>query len=105
MENLKQVLEFLNRNKLRAGYRDVAGFLGLPPGSLSEMLEHRRPDACWVVNLETGRPSGYSEAECDPALRSNDIIADEDDLRARFRRDQKATGRRLAKSIPADTRR
>jgi hypothetical protein len=92
MENLKQVLDFLNRNKLRASYRDVAGVLGLTTGSLFEMLETQRPDACWVVNEETGKPSGYTEAESDPELRSHDIISDEDDLRAKMQVD-KLSGR------------
>jgi hypothetical protein len=88
MENLKQLLDFLNRNKLRASYRDVAGVLGLPASSLAEMLETHLPEGCWVVNDETGKPSGYTEAESDPDLRSRDIISDEDDLRTKMRLDK-----------------
>jgi hypothetical protein len=80
-------LDFLNRNKLRASYRDVAGVLGLTTWSLSEMLETQRPAACWVVNEETGKPSGYTEAESDPDLRSRDIISEQiDKLSGRPRR-------------------
>lgn len=106
MENLKQVLDFLNRNKLRASYRDVAGVLGLPTGSLFEMLEAVRPDGCWVVNDETGKPSGYTEAESDPDLRSRDIISDEDDLRTKMQIDRQNGRPRRAprpKSSPLPT--
>lgn len=101
-ENLRQVLDFLNRNKLRASYKDVAAFLGLPARALAELLEPHRPEACWVVNEETGKPSGYSEAESDPDLRSRDIITDEDDLRAKMRLDKLAHRPRWAPG-PAPT--
>ncbi len=87
--NLQEVLEFLNRNKLRAAYKDVAGILRVQARSLAELLGPRRPEASWVVNDETGKPSGYSEPECHPDLRSHDVIADEDDLRSRMRLDKK----------------
>ena len=90
MENLQQVLDFLNRNKIRASYRDVASFLGLPAASLCDMLEPRRMEASWVVNFETGTPSGYAESEIDPGLRSSDVISDADDLRRKMRIDKVA---------------
>ena len=82
---LQQVLDFLNRNKLRATYKDVAGFLRVPARSLGVLLGPRRPEASWVVNDETGKPSGYSEPECHPDLRIHDVIIDEDDLRLKMR--------------------
>ena len=82
--NMQRVLDFLNRNKLRATYRDVAGVLCVPPQSLSVLLGPRRPEASWVVNDETGKPSGYSEPECHPDLRTHDVIADENDLRLKM---------------------
>jgi hypothetical protein len=89
--NLQQVLDFLNRNKLRATYRDVAGVLSVSTQSLSTLIGPRRPEASWVVNDETGKPSGYSEPECHPDLRVNDIIADEDDLRTRMNVEKRNT--------------
>jgi hypothetical protein len=83
--NVQQVLDFLNRNKLRATYKDVADFLRVPAHSLAVLLGPRRPEASWVVNDETGKPSGYSEPECHPDLRTHDVIADENDLRLRMR--------------------
>jgi hypothetical protein len=93
--NLQRVLDFLNRNKLRATYKDVAGFLRVPAHSLAVLLGPRRPEASWVVNGETGKPSGYSEPEYHPDLRAHDIIADEDDLRLRMRLDKKARPARV----------
>ena len=88
--NVQQVLDFLNRNKLRATYKDVADFLRVPAQSLAVLLGPRRPEASWVVNDETGKPSGYSEPECHPDLRTHDIIADEDDLRRKMRLEKRA---------------
>lgn len=86
--NLQRVLDFLNRNKLRATYRDVAGVLCVPPQSLSVLLGPRRPEASWVVNDETGKPSGYSEPECHPDLRIHDVITDGPDLLMKMNREQ-----------------
>ena len=99
--NVQQVLDFLNRNKLRATYRDVAGYLSVPSPSLAELLGPRRPEASWVVNDETGKPSGYSEPECHPDLRIHDVITDQDDLRLRMRLEKRtgaAAPRRPARS-------
>lgn len=95
--NVQQVLDFLNRNKLRATYKDVAGFLRVPSQALGDLLGPRRPEASWVVNDETGKPSGYSEPECHPDLRTHHIIADEDDLRLRMRLDKTAVPGRPAR--------
>ncbi|MBP7828728.1 MAG: hypothetical protein KA248_02290 [Kiritimatiellae bacterium] len=83
--NIKRVLDFLNRNRLRATYRDVAGFLRVPTPSLAVLLGPPRPAASWVVNSETGKPSGYAETDCHPDLRAHDIIADEQDLRLKMK--------------------
>jgi len=96
--NLQQVLDFLNRNKLRATYRDVAGVLSMSTRSLSTLIGPRRPEASWVVNDETGKPSGYSEPEWHPDLRVHDIIADEDDLRTRMNVEKRNTPARLPRA-------
>jgi hypothetical protein len=85
---VQRVLDFLNRNKLRVTYKDAALFLRVPPQSLGELLAPRRPEASWVVNEETGKPSGYSESECHPDLRTHDIISDVEDLRLKMRLDR-----------------
>lgn len=99
--SVQQVLDFLNRNKLRATYRDVAGFLRVPSPALAELLGPRRPEASWVVNDETGKPSGYSEPECHPDLRIHDVIVDQDDLRLRMSLDQRVPPARRGKKRPA----
>lgn len=86
---VQRVLDFLNRNKLRATYRDVAGVLSISPQSLSLLIGPPRPEASWVVNNETGKPSGYTELQCHPNLRSHDVISDEEDLRRKMRLESK----------------
>ena len=85
---IKQLLDFLKRNRLRVTYKDLALFLKITPAALGELLALRRPDASWVVNEETGKPSGYAESECHPDLRANDVIADVDDLRRKMSLDK-----------------
>ncbi|HOW98904.1 MAG TPA: hypothetical protein P5567_02385 [Kiritimatiellia bacterium] len=85
---MQRVLDFLNRNRLRATYGDVARFLGIPMPALAELLGPPRPAASWVVNSETGKPSGYAEADCHPDLRSHDVIVDEADLRLKIQREK-----------------
>ncbi len=87
---MQRMLEFLNRNKLRATYGDVARVLKIPTASLAVFLGPPRPEASWVVNDETGKPSGYPENQYHPDLRTHDIIADEDDLRLRMRLERAA---------------
>ena len=86
---IQQVLDFLNRNKMRATYKDVAGFLNVPARSLAVLLGPPRLATSWVVNSETGKPSGYPESQCHPDLHAHDIIADEDDLRLKMELEKK----------------
>lgn len=84
--NLERVLNFLSRNRIRATYEAVGGYLGVEPQNMGLVLGPRRPIASWVVNRHTKKPTGYSEAECAPALYEKDeIITDEADLRFRMR--------------------
>ncbi|OQA24923.1 MAG: hypothetical protein BWY59_01980 [Verrucomicrobia bacterium ADurb.Bin345] len=102
--DVEVVLEFLNRSKLRATYRDVAGFLGIPAPSLATLLGPSRPEASWIVNDETGKPSGYAECECHPDLRIHDVIADEDDLRLKLKMDQAAAPEHSRRKFPVGSR-
>ena len=88
---VQQMLEFLERNKLRASYKDVADFLRIPRAALAMLLESRPPEACWIVNEETGKPSGYAESECHPDLRTHDVIDGQADLRLKMKLDRTAT--------------
>ena len=43
------ILDALNREKIRATYGAVADVLGIPAGSVGQILGMRRPEASWVV--------------------------------------------------------
>ena len=86
--DLQRVLEFLNRRKLRATYKAVGDYLHIPQRSVGGALGAKKPAASWVVSIGTGRPTGYSEAETDPELLTNEeIISTAEDLRFRMRRE------------------
>lgn len=61
--SLEEILRFLNDTRLRATDGAVASVLGLSAQSLGTMLGARRPEASWVVNSETGLPTGYEQVD------------------------------------------
>lgn len=67
---LDDVLDLLNRHRQRATYGAVGGVVDRPPTFLmgGRPRDHRHS---WVVNQETGLPTGYSEEEMHPELRSS----------------------------------
>jgi hypothetical protein len=71
---LADVLRFLNEARVRATYGAVATVLGVPPRALGALLGDRRPEASWVVNGETGLPTGYEQTEWHPDLLASSAI-------------------------------
>jgi hypothetical protein len=71
---LQRALEFLSRNKIRATYEAVGQYADIPARSVGGELGRKCPLASWVVNGQTGLPTGYAPTECDPDLRLNDEI-------------------------------
>ena len=70
-----QVLDCLNRERIRATYRAVGEVLGIPAQSVGGALGGRRTKrASWVVNAKTGEPTGYAAAERHPELHRTDQI-------------------------------
>ena len=65
---LDAVVAALARHQRRATYGAVAGLLARPATFL---MQGRPRDALnsWVVNAETGEPTGYTADQCDPWLR------------------------------------
>ena len=57
---LDDILDYLNTEKVRCTYGAVAGLLGIMPISVGSRLGERRREASWIVNGETGRPTGYT---------------------------------------------
>ena len=87
MESTRKVLRALKRHKTRATYRAVGDVIGLHWRNVGHELRVRCPDASWVVNKKTKRPTGYSPSELDPSLFESDrIISTEGELRALLRR-------------------
>lgn len=72
--DLQRIVDHLNKRKIRATYSAVADALGVMPQSMGPLLGTRRPEASWIVNKETGEPTGYHESELHPELRSKSEI-------------------------------
>lgn len=65
---LQKILDFLNRERTRATYGAVGEALGIPGRAVGSMLGERRPDGSWIVNAESGDPTGYEPHQKHPAL-------------------------------------
>jgi hypothetical protein len=68
---LQKIINFFSRECLRATYGAVGEALNLPGRAIGSMLGPRRHEASWVVNAETGEPTGYEDQEKHPALHEN----------------------------------
>src|SRR5258705_8629231 len=69
--SLNTIVEFLNHEEIRATYGAVAGVLGVNAQSIGAMLGARRVEASWIVNAESGLPTGYDQSQVHPALFKN----------------------------------
>ena len=56
---LVKFVEFLNRNKIRATYPEIADAADVPHRSVGALLGERSPLASWIVNADSGEPTGY----------------------------------------------
>ena len=63
-----QVLECLNRERVRATYGAVGEVLGVQARSVGQALGSRSKSASWVVAKKNGEPTGYS-----PDLKHPDL--------------------------------
>lgn len=79
---IEQVLDALDKHKIRATYSAVASLLGTQPKLLAgQYLGERRPEASWVVSKSTGMPTDYAPEECHPdLLRHSHIIENKAEL-------------------------
>jgi alkylated DNA nucleotide flippase Atl1 len=83
---LIRMVEFLNREQIRATYDAVAHAAGVPTRSVGRLLGDRCELASWVVNGGTGEPTGYTRIDKHPALyERKEIIRDGDELIRRMR--------------------
>ena len=72
-ERLDEILDLLNRHQQRATYGAVGAIIGRPAAFLmgGRPRNHRHS---WIVNQETGLPTGYAETEMHPALRTHEQV-------------------------------
>ena len=79
---IREVLEFLNDTEVRCTYGAVAGLLGIHQMSVGRYLGKMRPQASWIVNKKTSKPTGYLPEQMHPNLCKNPkIICDAQELR------------------------
>ena len=77
-----QILDALNRHRIRATYGAVAELIGGLPLGVSQRLGERRRYASWVVAKRTGKPSGYRLDQIHPDIEATRrIITTGDELR------------------------
>ena len=73
---LDEIVDQLDQQGQRATYGAVARLLGHSPRSLLKGRERGRRFS-WIVNRETGLPTGYSDDQIDPRIReSGEVISD-----------------------------
>lgn len=79
--SLDQIVELLDRHGQRATYGAVARLVGHSPRSLLKGRDRDRRYS-WIVNSETGKPTGYSADKIDPRLaNSGPVISDDAELK------------------------
>ena len=79
---LDQILDCLNRKRVRATYGAVGAVIGRPARGVGSAIGDRTRRASWVVNARTGRPTGYAHSQVDPNLyRTSHVIKTGDELR------------------------
>jgi hypothetical protein len=75
--DIRQALDYLNENKVRATYTAVQGFLGfgvLEKVNWEEILGPHRPYTSWVVSKKTNLPDGYKSTDLHPDLLTSPKI-------------------------------
>ena len=79
--SLDEIVELLDQHGRRATYGAVARLLGHSPRSLLRGRERARQFS-WIVNRETGLPTGYPDDQIDPRLKvSGPVLATDGELR------------------------
>jgi len=79
--SLDEIVDRLDQHAQRATYGAVAGLLGQSPRGLLRDHERGRKYT-WIVNRNTGLPTGYPDDQVDPRVRdSGPVIATDGELR------------------------
>ena len=78
--SMDQILDALDQGRQRATYGAVAAVLGTSPRTLMQGRERDQRHS-WVVNRNTGEPTGYAPEQLHPALRERpEIFQSKDEL-------------------------
>ena len=78
--SLDQIVDLLDQHGQRATYGAEASLLGHSPRSLLKGRDRGRRYS-WIVNRDTGLPTGYADDQIDPRLRdSGAVIANNTEL-------------------------
>lgn len=82
-EMTRELLECLNRKRIRCTYGALAGVLGVTPRGVGRFLGERCQKASWVVRKKDGLPTGYRKDQMHPDVRHRrgGVIFDPDRLR------------------------
>lgn len=75
--SLDQIVDLLDQHGQRATYGAVARLVGHSPRSLLKGRDRGRRYS-WIVNRETGLPTGYTDNQIDPRLRDSGPVIDND---------------------------
>ncbi len=80
---LNKIVDALNEHKVRATYGAIGKVIGVPAQSVGGMLEGGQcPRNSWVVNTEYETPTGYTQEQWHPDLKSSmKIIRSPESLR------------------------
>ena len=80
--SLDRIIDLLDQHGQRATYGAVARLVGHSPRSLLKGRDRGKRHS-WIVNRETGLPSGYGEDQIDPRLpASGPVLANHAELQA-----------------------
>jgi hypothetical protein len=80
--SLEDIVDLLDHHGRRATYGAVASVVGSSPRSLLKGRDRGRRFS-WIVNRDTGLPTGYADDQIDPRLKeSGPVIASDAELRS-----------------------
>jgi len=73
---LDEIVDQLDTHAQRATYGAVARLLGHSPRSLLKGRERARRFS-WIVNRDTGKPTGYADDQIDPRISTSGTVIDD----------------------------
>ena len=71
----ERIIDLLDKNQQRASYGAIGGVVDLPAQSVMQGLE-KNYRYSWIVNTTTYLPTGYTDEEMHPQLKSKQLVLD-----------------------------